>query len=54
MIDSYFEDMSILLNRQSMVLIVENKINALINKLILSGYDWAKLITVPDINNETP
>ena len=46
--------MSILLNRQSMVLIVENKINALINKLILSGYDWAKLITVPDINNETP
>lgn len=54
MIDSYSDDMSILLNRQSMVLIVENKISALVNKLILSGYEWAKLITVPDINNETP
>ena len=54
MIDNYFDDISILLNRQSMVLIVENKISALINKLILSGYEWAKLIKVPDINNETP
>lgn len=54
MIDSYFIDIDILKNRLNAVCIVENKLNALINKLRLSGYEWASILTVPDLNNETP
>lgn len=46
--DCYYKGLDETRNILCSVNIVEGKLKALINKLVLSGYEWAKWIKVPD------